>query len=205
MNAHGFYKEFMRRICDTPELMKEYKNSSEYTKLIIPLINEIIKESRNDYKLEEHELEQQSCFGVQNEYFRIDACGWVSHFKSIESQAEKLGLKPHLWDLKIAVEHENDKSDWLDEVMKLIHVKCPTKVVIGYSDADDRENDLFKLAFVARCMKQVQAFREGWNEEYLVILGNAKIKEDITSYKQFGYRGYIYNWETEQFDTIKEC
>lgn len=202
MDAHAFYREFMHRICDKPELVRAYRNSKEYTALIMHLINEIIADLGRNYNIENSDVEQQSVFGAQNEYLRIDACGWQSRYKSIEKQAKELGLKPHLWDLKIAVEHENAKNDWMDEVIKLVHIKCPTKVVIGYSNADDRKNDIHKLAFAAKCMNDVQAFHKGENEEYLIILGNAKVKGEITNCEQFGYQGHIYNRKTQRFDLL---
>ncbi len=79
----------------------------------------------------------------QNEYFRIDVIGWVGHAEEMENDPdyEKVDLNPHFWDLKVAIEHENSKADWSDEVFKLIHIKCPLKVIIGYSPWNQRDEE----------------------------------------------------------------
>ena len=139
-------------------------------------------------------------YTAQNEYFRIDAVGWVSRWQEIAGEAAALGMNPHLWDLKIAVEHENNKRDWTDELIKLIHVRCPLKVVIGYSHCDCRgEAETARLAAAAGWMQQVQAFRPE-EEAYLLILGNGAAKYDRNrTYSDFGYRGYLYDPGTHRF------
>ena len=63
---------------------------------------------------------------AQHEYFRIDTVGWNGRYKCLdEKESKQIGLNRHHWDLKIAVEHENNKADWLDELIKLIHIRCP--------------------------------------------------------------------------------
>ena len=108
MNAKKFLDEFLKKIkkksvYEGRKLFDIYKSDSAYTPVITNIINEIIKEA--DYT-------------PQNEYFRIDVVGWTSHYADMKKDADEEGIdiKPHLWDLKIAVEHENDKSDWSDEV-----------------------------------------------------------------------------------------
>ena len=192
MNAKKFLDEFLKKIkkksvYEGRKLFDIYKSDSAYTPVITNIINEIIKEA--DYT-------------PQNEYFRIDVVGWTSHYADMKKDADEEGIdiKPHLWDLKIAVEHENDKSDWSDEVMKLIHVKCPLKVVIAYSYSDERGiTELNKLKFLAGQMKKVEAFNIGKKqEEYLIILGNGcNHKTGMQDYQDFGYIGYLYDWEAE--------
>lgn len=71
-----------------------------------------------------------------------------------DARKSKLKLSAHLWDLELAVEHENSKQDWTDEVIKLIHVKCPLKVVISYNYCDERETtERKKLDFIANWMQ----------------------------------------------------
>ena len=41
-------------------------------------------------------------------------------------------LRKHFWDLKAAAEHENDSKDRMDEVIKLAHICCLLRVVIGH-------------------------------------------------------------------------
>ncbi|WP_155994816.1 hypothetical protein [Butyrivibrio sp. WCE2006] len=140
---------------------------------------------------------------VQHEYYRIDTVGWKSNYKDIVDDASDAGLNPHLWDLEVAIEHENDVCDWTDEVIKLIHIKCPLKVIICYNHHDIRnENDLEKLSFVADCMNKVKAFHYG-DEEYLLIIGNAS--NSIThkaSYNCFDYRGYVLDSRDMKFSRL---
>ena len=141
-------------------------------------------------------------YSVSHEYFRIDASGWVSYHQDIEHNAETVGLKPHLWNLMIAVEHENDATDWNDEVIKLAHVRCPLKVVIGYNACDNRDDgDYIKLAFVAECLQQLLCFNRDHKDEFLIILGNCK-GTNRQDYDAFDYRGYIYDYDERAFKRI---
>lgn len=142
--------------------------------------------------------------GVSHEYFRIDASGWVSYSENVKEQAKAVGLNPHLWDLMIAVEHENDPSDWNDEVIKLAHIRCPLKVIIGYNACNERdEGDTAKLAFVADCLQRVRCFHAEHRDELLVILGNGK-GSNGQDYDTFDYRGYIYDYEARHFKRITQ-
>lgn len=192
-------REFLRAYIDATnarnqnnELMEIYKKDAAFTPVITGIINGIIEEVAG--------------YTHQNEYFRIDAVGWESHYEDMKEAAQKAGLKvnAHLWDLKIAVEHENNKADWSDEVMKLVHVKCPLKVVIGYSHSDERDDvERKKLDFVAEWMQKIEAFQKGTDEEYLIILGNGcNRKTGKSDYTDFGYVGYLFDWNTKKFEKI---
>ncbi len=145
---------------------------------------------------------------AQHEYFRIDTIGYQRRYTEMsETEANKLGLNRHFWDLKIVVEHENSKKDWMDEVIKLTHVRCPLKVVIAYNYCDKRddnkEGDLQKLNFVAGWMTRVSVYEKNANEEFLVIMGNgAPRTEKNQSYECFDYRGYIFNSATSTFERV---
>lgn len=196
MNAIEFYKEFVKKT-DKDLIWKKngktyfevYKKDADFTELVNKhIIDSIVKTAG---------------YTPQHEYFRIDTVGWVSHYEDMKADSEKEGLKvnAHLWDLKIAVEHENSKVDWSDEVMKLIHVKCPLKVVIGYSYSDERgEMERRKLDFVAKWMQSIDALQKGTDEEYLIILGNGcNHKTGVSDYTDFDYVGYLYDWESKNF------
>lgn len=146
-------------------------------------------------------------YSVQHEYYRIDVVGWVSRADTIQSEADENRLNAHLWDLKIVVEHENSTRDWTDEVIKLIHIKCPLKVVIGYNNCDLRDgtshSDADKLQILAGWMRKIDALSVGSNEEYLVILGNAKhSKTGKSDYIGFDYRGYLFDETTGRFNLV---
>ena len=97
-----------------------------------------------------HKIIEDAGMTAQHEYFRIDTVGWITRYQEMEQEAHELELSAHLWDLEIAVEHENSEQDWTDEVIKLIHVKCPLKVVISYNYCDERDaTEWEKLDFIA--------------------------------------------------------
>ncbi len=203
MTAIDFYKEFTKRtredlICDDGRtLFEKYKSNSDFTPAVTRIINGII----DDY------VDNGIHYTHQNEYFRIDSVGWVSNYRIMKDDAdrENIGLNAHLWDLKVAVEHENSKTDWTDEIAKLIHVKCPLKVVIAYNYSDEREEiEQCKLDFVAKWMQKIAAFTVGCNEEeYLLVLGNGcNHKTGKSDYDRFDYRGYLFNWKRNKFIRI---
>ena len=158
MDAKEFFLKFKNetdenRLINGRRLFDVYLNDKEYTPVITQIINNVI---------------ESAGYISQNEYFRIDAVGWVSHFEKMKVDAKKNDIKmnAHLWDLKIAVEHENKKEDWSDELIKLIHIKCPLKVVIGYSHSDERgQVEYDKLAFMSKWMQSVDALQKGTDEE----------------------------------------
>lgn len=189
MNAKEFFNEFTKRVYSIPKIIKKYWKTdySEFTQVIMTnVIDQIII---SEYKL-------------SHEYFRIDASGWVSRSDEIEEEAKNLGLIPHKWDLKIAVEHENNRRDWTDEVTKLLHIRCPLKVVIGYNDSCHRDNDLqsdIKKVFqVKEWMQSIEAFDQmPGNEEFLIILGNAVSQPQTDEPdKSIDYRAYLLQKNT---------
>lgn len=197
MNAREFFREYIRQtnkdfIYEGRTYWEIYRNDEPtFTELVNKrIIHDIIKEKAG--------------YEVQHEYFRVDTVGWEGHYMEIPQQeAKSVGMNRHLWDLKIAVEHENSKKDWMDEVIKLVHLRCPLKVIIGYNYCDCRNFEMEKLAFVAKYMKQVAAFAEKAQEEYLIILGNGASRYDKgVDYTEFDYRGYLYNYVIGQFERI---
>ena len=195
MDARQFFERFIEvtdkeRIIAGNRLFDIYRSNSGYTSVITGILNEMVDEAGYTH---------------QNEYFRIDVVGWVSRYKEMEADANAHQLNAHFWDLKIAIEHENSSKDWSDEVIKLIHVKCPLKVIIGYSPHNIRQEkqEFEKLDYIAKWMNKVDAFKNGDNEEYLIILGNAKGKgRGAGDYDSFDYRGYLYNADLKRFERI---
>ena len=109
---------------------------------------------------------------IDREYYKIDMIGWKQHNEQIKSDCEKLNLKSYCWSLEVAVEHENDSKEWLDEVCKLSFIKCPLRVVIGYGyDNDDVFKD--KINVVKQILKYNNAFSDE-KQEFLIILGKTK-------------------------------
>lgn len=202
MNAQEFYHKFVNAVFEENKTdngktyfeiyHKSTGTGTELTKLVKPIINRII-ESGTDEKTGKDYISQ-------NEYFKVDAIGYIDRKEEMQNaaQTESIDMNPHFWDLKIAVEHENDKKDWFDEAIKLIYLKCPLKVIIGYSPCDKREEDLKKLHFLSTFMKKINVFQEP-HESYLIILGNSAGSYD---YEKFDYIGYVYNWSIGEFEEI---
>lgn len=208
MNAVNFYKNFIKEVReenifrDTEEKFPNHRNKSYF---------EIYKGSEKTFtnlvnKTVIHNILKQDNLSVQHEYLRVDTVGWQGRYEEIEKEeAKKVGINRHLWDLKIAVEHENSKKDWMDELIKLIHIKCPLKVVISYNYCDQREKqELEKIQFVTKWIKEVEAFNSEGDEEYLLILGNGEAKEKKSKkvYEKFDYRGYLYDFKIGEFIKI---
>lgn len=188
LNAKAFLNDFLKIFTDKRDaaIMNYYSNRN-YTSFIIQEINEII----SSYHLI-----------TQNEYFRIDAIGWAPRADAIE-RPTGVHLSSHLWDLEIAVEHENDQHDWMDEVVKLAHIVCPLRVVIGYLPWARRKDDSFdmlNLEHINKYLKKLACYDNMLHGEFLIILGNCNTAEKPSRY--FGYKGYVYNKEEQRFSLL---
>lgn len=187
-DAHWFFEQYTKKIT-WEKYSVSYKHDAKFTPFVIDVINEIIEDQTN--------------WKHQNEYFRIDAVGWETHYADIQEEANAVGLTPHLWNLKIAVEHENNKKDWTDELIKLMQIRCPLKVVIGYNYYDQRAaNELKKLHIAAKMIQATESYRSiaKDEEEILLIIGNGcSRKTGKSDYTSFDYRGYLYDFKTESF------
>lgn len=186
-NAERFFKEFIERVT-WEEYHKSYLNDAEFTPVITSVIKEIIG--------------KMGWIPI-TEYFRIDVIGYESKWESIKNCARSAGLGAYLWNMKAAVEHENSKKAWTDELIKLMQIRCPLKVIITYNYYDERpEGDLKKLAVAADLMQKVDSFesikRDG--EELLIIIGNGCSKKTKKSdYESFDYKGYLFDYDSNKF------
>ena len=182
MTAQEFYRAFKNSLSD--DFMDEYKSGRRWTGTITRIMGQIICNAGYQF---------------EKEFYRIDYIGWMEkkNQDEIENEAKNLEMIPCLWDLKIAIEHENDQADWTYELVKLVHISCPLKVVIGYSPCDERNAGQLeeqRLGYAANLMSKVEAFKNTSGDEYLVILGNASPKNKSNpTYNSYDYRGYVYN------------
>lgn len=215
MDSRWFLDEFINRVNEDRIVLAEMvpsfpecvgktfdwiyrENQSAYTELINKCI---VAGIINDAYFEDDPRH----LVAQHEYFRIDTIGYQHRYTEIpEEEVKAIGLKPHFWDLMVAVEHENSKSDWMDEVIKLAHIRCPLKIVVVYNYCDERsKGDLEKLNFVAKWMMKVSAYDADSKEEFLAIIGNAAPKDNSKPlYDRFDYRGYLFN---KHLGTFEEC
>ena len=163
--------------------IQTYQYNKPFTDFIISQINCII---------------EKQGLKSQNEYFRIDSMGYKSRWGEL---GKKSGFNPHLWDLEIAVEHENDSKDWLDEVIKLAHICCSLRVVIGYVSCKNREKDMELLNYAAEALKKLNCIDNILNGEFLVVLGNCDTEERTENY--FNYKAYVLDTKEFQFKDLK--
>ncbi|MCM1219767.1 MAG: hypothetical protein NC548_35240 [Lachnospiraceae bacterium] len=201
MDAREFYKEFVLNTNEDLVWDGEIGKGRTYKEIYKtdePAYTELVN------KVIIHNIVKEAGYEPQHEYFRVDTIGWVDAGYRKMEDARKLGLNRHLWNLMVAVEHENSKADWLDEVIKLEHLRCPLKVVIGYNYCDMRDGEeIEKLQVASRWMKEIAAYDENSKEEYLVILGNGEAKKNKSmKYERFDYRGYLYDFKAGEFQRI---
>lgn len=198
LNAIEFYKQFKNSVVEN-HIHTDGRTFLEIYKTDEPAFTELVNKTLIS------DIVKNNGLTAQHEYFRIDTVGWNGRYLSLdEKEAKEVGLNRHLWDLKIAVEHENNKADWLDELIKLIHIRCPLKVVIGYNYCDQRdEPEKKKLIYAAECMQRVEAFHPLDHEEYLIILGNGAPKDKKhETYNCFDYRAYLYDYQNKEFERL---
>lgn len=177
-----FVKIFQERSPKRKEAIEKYTNNTAFTAFVIDEINSII---------------QKMNYEPQNEYFRIDSSGYTRRWEELEKIN---GLNSHLWDLTIAIEHENDDKDWLDEVIKLAHVCCPLRVVIGYVPMKKRSEEQILLDYAADALKRLKCIDNVTKGEFMIILGNSHTNGKVEKY--FNYQAYILNAETLKFEKL---
>lgn len=190
ISAAHFFKQFKKEMCENKYFSVYKRGGKSYTQFIIKDIIKNIIEKNN--------------LIFQTEYYRIDCVGYTQRKSEIAEEANFVGLKPYLWDLHLSVEHENEHDKWLDEVNKLVHIKCPLKVVIGYAPFDCRnEIEEKKLKLAASLIERTLVFDDKSNEEFLIILGNGKGQKAKRKYTEFDFRGYLFNYSEHAFNEIK--
>ena len=138
-----------------------------------------------------------------NEYYRFDVSCWEQKKDEVESICKKVKMNSHLWDFCVAFEHENNLKDWFDEVIKLLFIDCPLKVVVGYNKyskrftENDLESDCSKMDALCKILGKLQRINDLLkNKVFLIILGNGGRSKKDRKYEQytdkeyFGYKGY---------------
>ena len=100
------------------------------------------------------------------EYYHIDYTWWTT------KDSNNGIVNIYDWELKIVVEHENDKKDWTYEVEKLDFIKAPLKIVIGYLSNKNRRNDKTILEEQVKKLKHLSD-----KEEFGVILMNNRLEK----------------------------
>ncbi len=173
--------------------IKNYKytekgKSKAFTKKIIELLKQVLEEMTNPHhpiKIDSNKKSKIQKLKTQKEYYRIDLIGWTQRkdkLKDSEKFEQAKNFNLHMWDLNIAIEHENSSKDWLDEVVKLLYINCPRRLVIGYVNynkktRDIEANDKLYLDCVLECLNSLD--KDGTkmfikkDDQFGILLGNA--------------------------------
>ena len=179
ITARSFFKDFLQATNDID--MTIYKNTNKkYTDIITEKLKDILTQS---YGL-----------GVNKEYYRIDVFGWKTRRDPELVNTIPEGLWLHLWQPIIAIEHENNHTDWTDELPKLLFINCPLKVIIGYNHWDKRNDSVIgdekKLEYAAKVICKLSP-NDNFKSDFLIIFGNCWGIELGNKYDEKDYRGYL--------------
>ena len=174
MTAQEFWIKFKEIFIKNKDAaIKFWASSKEYTTFILGKIASFLKEQE---------------FETSKEYYRIDLTGW----KQLKGDRYKLlkdkDFENYLWDLEVAVEHENNDKSWMDEVVKLMHINCPLRIVIGYLPLE--ENKQIYISALNAEIKKVKTYDNMKNGEFLLIIGDSKCKNDKEKFCH--YTPYIF-------------
>ena len=206
MNAIEFWKDFSEKVMSADSeyrklLCENWTKSGDFTNIISGIIKGIIEKGYRNENIT-----------VQPEYLRIDIPAWQSNNHDQEFVDIAPRFKKYDWNLKVAVEHENDYRLWMDEVIKLAHVNCPLRVVIGYVQAEnDRDKTIKKqesiLHSVAEILnndidawKSVISANKDNKSEFLIILGDVKVKKEDRCH----YTPYFYSFKKNEFVNLED-
>ena len=181
MKAQEFWLKFKELFSEETDSLKTarkyWKKPRDFTnEFINKYIPYIIKE-QNDI--------------AEFEYFRIDIIAYSQRKDEAEAYPYDGELTPYLWDLKVAFEHENNNKEWLDEVIKLSHINCPLRVVVGYFVPDNFKRDN-ALDFAATMLKKKIGNECANNQEFLLVIGDSGI-QSAQQVIASSYTPYLYS------------
>ncbi len=185
MKAKDFWNKFKKLFEEGGNSLKvareNWENSREFT-------NKFVNEHLPSI------MKEKDSIITEFEYYRIDIIAYDNKRKDEAKEiARSLGLSekefsPYLWDLEIALEHENDKREWLDEIVKLSHINCPLRIVIGYAD-EKSEEKCIELA--SKVLQKKIGTNTPKGQEFMLILGKSGISSDKVNedtYKAYKYK-----------------
>jgi len=193
MRANEFYREFCAMFSDSKFLNTArecWRNRADFTNIIIPRISKILEGVGFSHR-------------HQYEYYKIDLIGWqdLKQKAPVPPKIKGYRIKEHFWQLGVAVEHENDQTDWTDELVKLMYVNCPLRVVIGYiPEGLKREERAEVLAYASRVVTELNMGHITDGQEYMLILGENHAEPDKLSADT--YQAYVYNLRLREFEQL---
>lgn len=185
MEAQDFWNRFSECLVEKQgKAENAWKYNKDYTEFIIGMMEEIIGK-------------EGAGFETSKEYYRIDLTGWSQLREKIKADIPSNGnydFQPYLWDLEVAIEHENNDKLWMDEVIKLSHIVCKLRVVIGYMPIELKDTQMDYLNYVSNAINNNLKVRGNMNNDFLIILGDSKLKKGD---KKCNYTPYI--WKNNKF------
>ena len=176
ITAKRFWRGFCHEVnAQISEVQAKWENQPDFTEFILKEICDSV-------------LQKMNC-ERQYEYFRIDLIGWNS-LKDDKLGDPPKGLKKHFWELNVAIEHENNRTDWLDEIVKLSYINCPLRIVIGYAPTKNRQDYLdYAAKSLGLLNKRYQSVRK--DQEFMLILGDSYLPGEAVS--TINYTPYLYD------------
>ena len=188
-NGQNISRGYKKNESWTKYITSGKKGESAIEKALISTYKSVFQESNHTYY--EPRLDR--------EYYRIDN---ILSITNTIKKDEATGINIHNWKLLAAVEHENDYKDWTDELVKLLFVNAPLRVVIGYAEYDESIY-YSKAIYVANKIAEIQNFGSyiSINDEFILIFGpNGKsLGSNIQNLVDY-YKIYKWNPMTNKFE-----
>ncbi|MEG9430398.1 MAG: hypothetical protein VZQ61_05710 [Christensenellaceae bacterium] len=188
MTAQEFWNDFKEIFKDDNKkstAIEKWQSYSDYTEFILEELESVLSANNLD---------------TSREYYRIDLIGYTNKRNNQPLLMPEYRFKNYKWDLEVAIEHENSSYSWLDELVKLLHISCPLRVMMGYIPLKwkDNHNDYFDKIY--NSIKDLNAFNSVNKENFLVIIGDSECGGDKNKF--CNYQAYIFNKDREQFERL---
>jgi hypothetical protein len=114
-----FASELRRALEGTPDWRSRWDSNEAWT----PFIKNVLTEVGRSLGF----LERLS---IAHEFYRLD----VGYFSKGTLPDSGKFRDWDVWNLEVAIEHENNSESWHEEWIKLIHFNCGLKVLVTYID-----------------------------------------------------------------------
>lgn len=202
MKAQEFWDSFSEQIkLERKQLECVWDETASFTEKISALITNVIKSAKSSNE-----------FIVQPEYYNIDITEWeqkkvkTKEYLTVIDGYKGYRFEKYAWNFDIAVEHENDKNLWMDEVIKLAYIFCDLRVVIGYfpylkeGKVEMQQKYLKAVSKTITTLKCRDNMKHG---EFMIILGDV-LKKESEGFEKLIYTPYRYNPDKEEFELLKK-
>ena len=190
MTAQEFWNNFKAIFEDENKkttAIEKWHSYSEYTKFILDELESILSTDKLD---------------PSREYYRIDLIGYKDKRNGETLLIPDYKFKNYKWDLEIAIEHENSSYNWLDEIIKLLHINCPLRIVIGYIPIIQKENHARYFDAILKNISNLNAYKTLQDNAFLIIIGDSECGSDKRKFCH--YTAYVFDKNAGQFAKIGE-